>query len=67
MHPNRVSGIINLSVPFMERGEREWVGLEDVLGGDFYIVHFNRQPGVDAAFEENPENSSATLSNGTVA
>ena len=56
MHPNRVSGIINLSVPFMERGEREWVGFwEDVLGGDFYIVHFNRQLGVaDAAFEENP-------------
>ena len=56
MHPSRVSGIINLSVPFMERGEREWVGFwEDVLGGDFYIVHFNRQPGVaDAAFEENP-------------
>ena len=51
MHPSRVSGIINLSVPFMERGEREWVGFwEDVLGGDFYIVHFNRQPGVaDAA------------------
>ena len=46
MHPSRVSGIINLSVPFMERGEREWVGFwEDVLGGDFYIVHFNRQPG----------------------
>ena len=56
MHPKRVSGIINLSVPFMERGEREWVSFwEDALGGDFYIVHFNRQPGVaDAAFEENP-------------
>ena len=56
MHPKRVSGIINLSVPFMERGQREWVSFwEDALGGDFYIVHFNRQPGVaDAAFEENP-------------
>jgi pimeloyl-ACP methyl ester carboxylesterase len=28
--------------------------MEDVLGGDFYFVHFNRQPGVaDAVFEEN--------------
>ena len=56
MHPKRVSGIINLSVPFMERGQREWVSFwEDALGDDFYIVHFNRQPGVaDAAFEENP-------------
>ncbi len=56
MDPIRVSGIINLSVPFMERGEREWVGFwEEMLGGDFYIVHFNRQPGVaDKAFERNP-------------
>ena len=32
-----------------------WVELmEDVLGGDFYFVHFNRQPGVaDAVFDEN--------------
>lgn len=56
MHPKRVSGIINLSVPFMRRGAREWVGFwEEVLGADFYIVHFNRQPGVaDAVFAENP-------------
>ncbi len=56
MHPSRVSGIVNLSVPFMERGAREWVGFwEEMLGGDFYIVHFNRQPGVaDEAFAENP-------------
>ncbi len=58
MHPDRVSGVINLSVPFMERGPAEWVGFwEQALGGDFYIVHFNRQPGVaDAAFAENCEN-----------
>ena len=56
MHPARVSRIINLSVPFMERGKQEWVGFwEEALGEDFYIVHFNRQPGVaDAVFEENP-------------
>ncbi|MEM7099501.1 MAG: alpha/beta hydrolase [Pseudomonadota bacterium] len=57
IHANRVSGVINLSVPFMERGEQEWVGAwESILGGDFYIVHFNRQPGVaDAAFAEHCE------------
>ena len=57
IHPERVSGVINLSVPFMERGPVEWVGFwESQLGGDFYIVHFNRQPGVaDAAFAEHCE------------
>ena len=57
IHRNRVAGLINLSVPFMQRGESEWVGFwEQMLGGDFYIVHFNRQPGVaDAAFEANAE------------
>ena len=55
MHPQRVSGIINLSVPFMERGATEWVEFwESMLGPDFYIVHFNRQPGVaDQAFADN--------------
>ncbi len=57
MHPHRMAGLINLSVPFMPRGEREWVGLwEERLGPDFYIVHFNRQPGVaDALFAANTE------------
>ena len=57
MHPERVAGVINLSVPFMARGAEEWVGFwESQLGGDFYIVHFNRQPGVaDAAFAEHRE------------
>ncbi len=28
--------------------------MEEILGGDFYFVHFNRQPGVaDAVFEDN--------------
>ena len=53
----RVAAVANLSVPFMDRGESEWVGFwESMLGGDFYIVHFNRQPGVaDAAFANNCE------------
>lgn len=57
MHPSRVAGVINLSVPFMDRGPTEWVGFwEKMLGQDFYIVHFNRQPGVaDAAFLEHCE------------
>ena len=56
IHPNRLKALINLSVPFMERvSPTEWVSFwESHLGGDFYIVHFNRQPGVaDAAFEKN--------------
>jgi epoxide hydrolase A/B len=57
MYRERVAGVINLSVPFMERGTTEWVGFwESQLGGDFYIVHFNRQPGVaDAVFAEHRE------------
>ena len=55
LHPERVAGVINLSVPFMERGPTDWVSFwESRLGGDFYIVHFNRQPGVaDGIFESN--------------
>lgn len=55
LHPNRVNKVINLSLPYQERGEVPWIEfMEEVLGGDFYFVHFNRQPGVaDAVFEEN--------------
>ena len=57
IHRKRVAGVVNLSVPFMQRGTTEWVGFwEQHLGGDFYIVHFNRQPGVaDRAFGEHTE------------
>ncbi len=57
LHPGRTAGVINLSVPFLDRGSREWVGLwEELLGDDFYIVHFNRQPGVaDAVFDADVE------------
>jgi len=55
LHPDRVAGVINLSVPFLDRGSEPWVDFWDEhLGGDFYIVHFNRQPGVaDAVFDAN--------------
>ena len=55
MHRERVSRVINLSVPFMERGDTEWIGFwEKMLGPDFYMVHFNRQPGVaDEVFATN--------------
>ena len=54
MHPNRVKRVINLSVPYQERGEQPWIEwMEAVFGGDFYFVHFNRQPGVaDAVLDE---------------
>jgi len=55
LHPNRVSRVINLSVPYQDRGEQPWIEwMEAVFGGDFYFVHFNRQPGVaDAVMDEN--------------
>ncbi|WEK61378.1 MAG: alpha/beta hydrolase [Candidatus Microbacterium colombiense] len=55
LHPERVRRVINLSLPYQERGELPWIEfMEAVLGQDFYFVHFNRQPGVaDAVFDEN--------------
>lgn len=55
LHPNRVDKVINLSMPYQERGEIPWIEfMEQFLGKDYYFVHFNRQPGVaDAVFEEN--------------
>ncbi len=55
LHPNRVHKLINLALPYQERGEIPWIEfMEQVLGGDYYFVHFNRQPGVaDAVLEEN--------------
>ncbi len=50
LNPDRVLGVANMSVPFMARGESDPVAFwEQMLGPDFYIVHFNRQPGVAAA------------------
>lgn len=55
LHPSRVNKVINLSLPYQERGEVPWLELmEQFLGADNYFVHFNRQPGVaDAVFEHN--------------
>ena len=55
LHPDRVSKVINLSLPYQERGEIPWIEMmERFLGGDYYFVHFNRQPGIaDAVLEEN--------------
>ncbi|MEM7019009.1 MAG: alpha/beta hydrolase [Pseudomonadota bacterium] len=54
LHPERVAGVIGMSVPFVARGPSEPIAFwEKVLGSDMYIVHFNRQPGVaEAAFEK---------------
>ncbi|SEG74447.1 alpha/beta fold hydrolase [Vibrio hangzhouensis] len=55
LHPNRVNKVVNLSLPYQERGDTPWIELmEQLLGGDHYFVHFNRQPGVaDAVLNEN--------------
>ncbi len=55
LHPERVDKVINLALPYQARGEKPWLELmEQFLGGDYYFVHFNRQPGIaDAILEEN--------------
>lgn len=55
LHPSRVNKVINLNLPYQERGEKPWIEwMEEIFGGDFYFVHFNRQPGVaDDILEEN--------------
>jgi pimeloyl-ACP methyl ester carboxylesterase len=55
LHPGRVNKVINLCLPYQERGEMPWIAfLEMIMGSDYYMVHFNRQPGVaDAVLEEN--------------
>jgi pimeloyl-ACP methyl ester carboxylesterase len=55
LHPTRVNGVIALSVPYLDRGNRPWVEfLEEILGSEYYMVDFNRKPGVaDAVLEGN--------------
>lgn len=55
LHSDRVSRVINLSLPYQERGDIPWVELlEGMLGSDYYYVHFNRRPGVaDAVLDAN--------------
>lgn len=55
LHPQRVDKVINLALPYQERGEKPWIELmEEVFGEEFYFVHFNRQPGIaDKILEHN--------------
>ena len=55
LHPDRVNKVVNLALPYQERTEKPWIEfLEEILGGDYYFVQFNRQPGVaDAVLDEN--------------
>ncbi|ELP30076.1 alpha/beta fold hydrolase [Rhodopirellula baltica] len=55
LHPRRVNRVINLALPYQERGDKPWIEfLEELFGSDHYFVHFNRQPGVaDAMLNEN--------------
>lgn len=55
LHPNRVSKLIALALPYQERGDIPWVELiESFMGPDNYMVHFNRHPGVaDAILDQN--------------
>lgn len=55
LHPQRVDKVINLALPYQERGEMPWLALmEQFFGEDFYFVHFNKKPGVaDAILKEN--------------
>lgn len=57
LHPERVQKIINLALPYQERGEIPWIELmEKYFGSDNYFVHFNKQPGVaDAILDEHTE------------
>jgi len=54
LHPERVRRVINMALPYQERGEKPWIEfMEEVFGEDFYFVHFNRQPGVADRILEN--------------
>ena len=55
LHPSRINKIINLNLPYQIRGEKPWIEwMEEIFGGDFYFVHFNRQPGVaDSILDDN--------------
>lgn len=55
LHPSRVDKVINLALPYQERGDMPWIEMmEAIFGADFYFVHFNRQVGVaDAILDQN--------------
>ncbi|MBY4891934.1 alpha/beta hydrolase [Rhodobacteraceae bacterium N5(2021)] len=55
LHPDRVSRIISLALPYQARTPKPWIEfMEEFFGPDNYFVHFNRQPGVaDAVLDQN--------------
>jgi len=55
LYPDRIAGVVGMSVAFSPRGKVDPVGrLEQIFGPEHYIVHFNRKPGVaDTAFAAN--------------
>ncbi|WP_433204274.1 alpha/beta fold hydrolase [Dactylosporangium sp. CS-047395] len=57
LHPERVRGLVALSLPYQERGDTPWIeAMAAAAGPDFYFVHFNRRPGVaDAVLDAHPE------------
>ena len=57
LHPDRVAGVVALSLPYLERGDRPWIeAMESFLGSAYYMVDFNRRPGVaDAVLDRSPE------------
>lgn len=63
LNPHRVAALANLSVPFRGREPSEPVAFwEQMLGPEFYLVHFNRQPDVAArSFERNPQRTLRNL------
>ncbi|MEP0519239.1 MAG: alpha/beta hydrolase [Hyphomicrobiales bacterium] len=54
-HPDRVSKLVALALPYQERGEIPWIDfIESLFGSEHYMVHFNRRPGdADAILDEN--------------
>jgi len=54
LHPKRVKKVINLALPYQERGEKPWLDMmKEFLGSDYYFVHFNERPGVaDAVLDK---------------
>jgi pimeloyl-ACP methyl ester carboxylesterase len=56
LYPDRVAGVVGMSVPFSPRGDADPIAIyEERFGPEHYIVHFNRQPGVaDATFASDP-------------
>lgn len=53
LHPERVAAVACSSVPHLVRGELPWIALwQKVFGPDYYMVHFNRLPGVAAKHYE---------------